>query len=165
MKPETLIQLRPKEEILDTVREDIVPSLPWWIFLFLWIVAPFFFLFPLVKQGPAGIIFLIVLVGAGVFVTLRSRYERLGTVLVVTDQRVIDVVQNGFSDRIISEVDHRDIEEVLYRIKGLLPTVFRFGDVIVRTAGKRADILVRRVHRPIDLYRLLNDLRREAQNR
>jgi hypothetical protein len=157
------IKLHPNEQILEIVHEDIVPSLPWWIFLFVWIVAPFFFLFPLFKQGPAGIIFLAVLVCSGVFVAARSQRSRAGTMTVVTDQRVVDIVQRGFSDRAITEVNHEDVVEVSYRVKGLFPTIFRFGTVIIRTAGERADVAVLRVHRPIDLHNLLNDLRREAE--
>ncbi|HBR80152.1 MAG: hypothetical protein UX09_C0028G0006 [Candidatus Uhrbacteria bacterium GW2011_GWE2_45_35] len=162
MKTENLIQLRPGEQVLDTVNEDIIPSLPWLVFLIFWIVGPFFFLFPLVRQGPAGIILLVVLVGSGIFMAWRFRFSRLRTVLIVTDQRIVDIVQHGFSDRTISEVNHEEIEEVTYRVKGLLATIFRFGTVIIRTAGERADIAACRVHRPIDLHHLLNDLRQET---
>lgn len=163
MNPETLIQLRPREQVLEVIHEDFVPALPWWFFLFVWVAAPFFFLFPLIRQGAVGIIFLAVMAGMGILMVLRSRYSWQRTALVVTDQRVVDISQHGFFDREIAEVNHADVEEVTYHVKGLLSTVFRYGAIYIRTSGERADFAFRRAHRPIDLNHLLNDLRKEAR--
>ena len=164
MKNENLIQLRPGEQILDVVREDFVPTLPWWIFLFIWIALPFFFLVPLMRQGMIGLIFLAVMAGAGVIMTFRTHFSWQKTVLVVTDQRSVDISQHGFFDRTVNELEHKDLSEVTFRVKGLLSTTFRFGTVYLRAAGNAADIAVRRIHRPIDLHHLLNDLKKEAKN-
>ncbi|MFH1089046.1 MAG: PH domain-containing protein [Candidatus Uhrbacteria bacterium] len=164
MKENNLIKLRPNEQILDVVREDFIPTLPWWIFLFVWIAAPFFFLVPLVRQGMVGIIFLVVMAGTGIVMAFRTHFSWRKTALVVTDERSVDITQHGFFDRTTTEVEHKNIQEVTFYIKGLLATVFRFGTVYLRTAGNAADIAVRRVHRPIDLHHLLNDLKKEAQN-
>jgi len=158
MKSENTIQLRFGEKILEIVHEDFVPALPWWIFLFIWIAAPFFFLMPLIQRGAEGVFFLLILTGTGIFMTLRARFVWQRTILIITDQRIVDVSQRGFSDRTTTEVELKDIEEVSYRVKGLWPTVFRYGTIYLRTAGERADLAFRHVHRPIDLYRLLNDL-------
>lgn len=163
MKPETLIKLRPHEQVLEVVHEDFVPALPWWLFLFIWIAVPFFFMFPLIRQGIVGIIFLVVIAGSGIFMVFRSRYSWQRTALVVTDQRVVDISQHGFFEREMAEFSYIDIEEVTYRIKGLLATTFRYGTIYIRTAGERADIAFRRAHRPIDLNHLLNDLCQEAR--
>jgi hypothetical protein len=48
---------------------------------------------------------------------------------------------------------------VVFRIKGILPSVFRYGTLYLRTTGQRPDFVFRRVHRPIDLCHLLNELR------
>lgn len=164
MKGENLIQLRPGEQILDVVREDFIPILPWWIFLFIWIAAPFFFLVPLVQQGTVGIIFLAVMAGSGILMAFRTYFSWKKTVLAVTDQRSVDIAQHGFFNQTITEVEHKNLVEVTFYIKGIFATVFRFGTVYLRTAGQAADIAVRRVHRPIDLHHLLNDLKKEAQN-
>lgn len=158
MKAESLIKFRLNEKILEIVHEDFIPALPWWIFLFFWIAVPFFFLVPLIQRGPEGILFFLVVVGMGVFVTLRSHFAWQHTVLIITDQRIVDISQQGFFDRVTTEVELREVEEVSYRIKGFWSTVFRFGTIYLRTAGDRADLAFRHVHRPIDLYHLLNDL-------
>jgi len=162
MKPQNLIQLRPHEQVLQTVREDFIPAMPWWFFLFVWVAVPFFFLFPLISQGTLGIIFLTIMVSTGILMLARSRYAWQRTALIVTDERVVDISQHGFFDREIAEVNHSDIDEVTYRVKGIFSTAFRYGTVYIRTAGERADIGFRRAHRPIDLSHLLNDLRKDA---
>lgn len=98
------------------------------------------------------------LVGFGILTAWRARFVWQRTVLIVTDQRVIDISQRGFFDQTTTEVELKDIEEVNFRVKGFWSTVFRFGTVYLRTAGERADLAFRRVHRPIELYRLLNEL-------
>jgi len=164
MKAENLIKLRPNEQILDIVHEDSVPAFPWWLFLFVWIVTPFFFLFPLAQNGVVGILFLVVVVGAGLFMVFRTSYSWYRTALVVTDERIADVNQHGFFDKVATEVEYGDIDEVIYSVKGFVPTVFRYGVIYLRTAGERADIAFRRVHRPIDLHHLIEDLVQEAHN-
>lgn len=158
MNSKNTVQLRAGEKILEIIHEDFIPALPWWTFLFIWISAPFFFLVPLIQRGAEGIFFLVLMAGSGVFVALRTRFVWQRTILMVTNQRVIDVSQRGFSDRTATEVELKDIEEVTYRIKGIWPTVFRFGTIYLRTAGERADLAFCHVHKPINLYHLLTDL-------
>ncbi|MFH1253554.1 MAG: PH domain-containing protein [Candidatus Uhrbacteria bacterium] len=161
MKNLNSVPLRPGEKIIEVVRQDFFPSLPWWFFLFLWIVVPFFFLFPLWQQGWVGIIIFAGLVLSGLLVASQSYFSWQRTSLVITDQRIIDIDQHGFFNRSVTEIEHQDIEEVAFKIKGFWSTVFRFGTVLVRTAGERADVAIRRVHQPIKLQHLLNDLREE----
>lgn len=161
MKTENLIRLRPQEKIIETIHEDFFPFLPWWFFLFLWIAAPFFFFYPLWQQGWIGIAIFVILVLSGLLAAGRTFFSWQRTSLVVTDQRVVDIDQRGFFNRTLMEVEYQDIEEVSFKIKGFWATVFRFGTVLIRTAGERADIAVRRVHQPIKLQHLLDDLRDE----
>lgn len=55
---------------------------------------------------------------------------------VVTTERVIDSLQTGFFNRRVSELQLDKIQDVSYKIKGLIPTFFNYGTVEIQTAGK-----------------------------
>ncbi len=153
------IQLRPEEEVLEIVHEDIVPHLLRYSLLFLWFVAPFFFLFPLFQEGVVGVFIFFALVASACFFGLRSYVKWANTTFILTDHRVIDVDRKGFFDRVVSEIPYHQIGDVTYRVKGIVPTMFRYGDVRVHVTGSGADIEFRHVARPSRIHDLINDLR------
>ncbi len=159
-----LIQLKPDEEVLMTVRQDFVPFVPRMVFFALWFVIPFFFLFPLFRQGAWGVGVFLLLVLSAVFFSLRSWFAWQRTIFVVTDRRLIDIDQHGFFDRSISELFFSGIDEVSFRRKGFFSTIFRYGLVLIKTTGSAADIEVRRVRNPSRLTDLVNDLREAVIN-
>lgn len=156
------VQLKPEEEVLEVVREDLIPHAPRFALLFLWFVIPFFFLFPLFRQGWVGVALFFALAGSAAFVGLRSYLRWANTMLILTDRRIIDVERSGLFDRVVSETAYAHVDDVTYRVKGIAPTLFRYGDVRVHVAGTGADIEVRRVARPSRVHDLINDLRSSA---
>lgn len=158
------IQLKPEEEVLEVVHEDVVPHLPKFGLLLLWFVIPFFFLFPLFREGLVGVLLFFALAGSAAAVFMRAYVKWANTVLVITDRRVIDVERRAFFDRVISETPYAHIDDVTYRVKGMIPTMFRYGDLRVHVAGAAADIEFRRVARPSRVHDLINDLRDHASS-
>ena len=158
------IQLKPEEDVLEVVHEDIVPHLPRFFLLFLWVVIPFFFLFPLFREGWVGVLVFGGLVGSATFFFLRAYVKWTNTVLIVTDRRVIDVERKAFLDRVISEISYPRIDEVSYRVKGILPTLFRYGDIRIQMSGSAADIEFKHAARPSRVHDLINDLREHARS-
>jgi len=156
------VQLKPEEEVLETVHEDVIPHLPKFALLFLWFVVPFFFLFPLFREGWVGVFIFLALVGSAAVAGLRAYVKWSNTALVITDRRVIDVERRAFFDRVISETPYAHIDDVTYRVKGIIPTLFRYGDLRIHVAGAAADIEFCRVARPSRVHDLLNDLRDTA---
>lgn len=153
------IQLKPEEEVLEVVHEDVVPHLPRFLLLFLWFVIPFFFLFPLFRQGAVGVVIFFALVGSALVFSFRDYLRWSNTMLVITDRRIIDVERRAFFERVVSEIPYARVDDVTYRVKGLVPTLFRYGDVRVHAAGSGADIEFRRVARPSRVHDLIHDLR------
>ncbi len=156
------IQLKPDEQVLAALHEAGVAYVPWFALFFVWIVAPFFFLFPLFRQGPLGVTIFFALTLSGLLVALRKFFIWKHSVLLVTDLRVVDVEQRGFFDRTYSEVAYADVQDVTFRVKGIFPTVFRYGTLTIKTAGNAADIEMRRVRHPAKYHDLLHDVRKEA---
>ncbi len=157
------IQLKPAEDVLEVVHEDIVPHLPRFFVLFLWVVIPFFFLFPLFREGWVGVIIFLGLFGSATYFFLRAYVRWSRTVLIVTDRRVIDVERKAFFDREISEISYPRIDEVSYRVKGVFPTLFRYGHIRLHVSGSAADIEFKNAARPSRIHDLINDLREHSR--
>lgn len=58
-------------------------------------------------------------------------------VWVITDERIINIEQQGLFSRIISEQRLFRIQDVTSEVTGVLPTVFKYGNVYVQTAAEK----------------------------
>ncbi len=165
MKIEKLFELKPREEIVKIVNESFVPHLPKFSFILLWLVAPFFFLFPLFRMGTIGVVLFFLLFGSGLFVAYRIFFCWTRTVFIITDRRIIDVEQGGFFDRVVTEAPFHKIDEASYRVKGFFPTMFRYGVVRLHLRGSAADIQFKHVLKPDQVHNLINDLREDHEKK
>jgi hypothetical protein len=153
------ISLKPKEEVLEIVREDFMAHLFGFLLAVIWFVTPFFFMFPLFRNGLWGVLLFLALVGTAVLFGLHKFFKWSRTVMIITDRRLVDVEQRSAFDRVVSEVPFGNIEDVSYRIKGLFSTMFRLGEFRVHCVGNAADIVFCNVRRPSKIQDLVNDLR------
>ncbi len=154
-------QLKPREEVLEVVHESVIPHLPRFLFLVFWFLLPFFFLFVLFEEGMLGMSAFFVAFFVTLFFLWKALFRWGNTVLVVTDVRVVDIDQKGFFDRTVTEATYKQIDEVNYRVKGFIPTIFRYGTVRLHLSGTAADIEFRNIVRPARIHDLINDLREE----
>lgn len=79
-------------------------------------------------------------------------------VWVVTNERIIDVDQISLFSRVISELDLASIQDVTTDVRGFFPTLFDYGDVIVKTASDNPNIIFRQVRHPNNVRAELVDL-------
>ena len=56
-------------------------------------------------------------------------------VWIVTDRRLIDVEQKSLFNRVVSELRLNKIQDVTVEVKGIIPSIFRFGNIYVQTAA------------------------------
>ena len=159
LKP--FFQLKPHEEILETVHESVIPHLPRFVLFVLLFALPFFFLFPLFQEGVVGVIVFFVLLLVTSVLLWRAFFRWKNTALVITDLRVVDLDQKGFFDRTVTESVYKQMDEVNYRVKGFFPTIFRYGTVRLHMNGSAADIEFKNIVRPARIHDLINDLREE----
>lgn len=66
----------------------------------------------------------------------------------VTSQRIIDIEQHGLFLRRVREAPHEWIVEVTFEIKGLLATLFGYGNVYVNLGGEKKPICIEAVETP-----------------
>jgi len=154
-----IVQLNNDEEIVGIVRRSVVVESPRLAFAALWILIPFFFFFPLLQLGPFGLGFFLVLLMWGIYYGLRKWLKWHYTMLVITDQRVLDVEQHGVIKRTITELPIDDISEVKGKKRGILGRLFNLGDVRVETIKAQAfDLELSGVYRPEEVSNLILDV-------
>lgn len=83
-------------------------------------------------------------------------------VAVITNERVVDIDQEGFFNRKISELYLSDVEDVTGTIKGALGTFLDFGDVTVQSAGNQAEFILDKVPHPYKITKLIIDLHQDC---
>lgn len=153
------IELKPREEVLEVIHASVAPRLPAFALLVFLSVLPFFFLFPLWRQGAWGVAVFLVWLVVGLTLLARAyvRYSR--TVFLITDSRVVDHDQRGLFHRVVTQARYEEIDEASVKIKGIAPTLLRYGTLTLKLHGSSADIQVDAVPRPAHLADLINDLR------
>jgi uncharacterized membrane protein YdbT with pleckstrin-like domain len=84
-------------------------------------------------------IILLVVSGYVLFIWLFGFFSFIDYYLdiwIITNQRIIDVRQEGFFSRTVSELKLSQIQDVTSELKGFFQFIFRYGDVHVQTAGE-----------------------------
>lgn len=67
---------------------------------------------------------------------------------IITDERIIDVRQEGFFSRVVSELKLFQVQDVTSEMQGLFQFVFRYGDVHVQTAAETQRFVFSQIPNP-----------------
>ena len=121
----------------------------------IFLLSPFFFLFPLLRLGFFGSLGVVVLFGLGCILTVRLIVFYSLNALVITSQRLIDVDQRGFFHREVSESTYEKIQDFSFSMKGISQTLFRYGTLRIQTAGAQANLEIRCVKNPEQIQELI----------
>lgn len=79
-------------------------------------------------------------------------------VLVITNDRLIDIEQLGLFARSVSELDLYKTQDVTSTVKGIFASLFNYGDVSIQTAGAAEKFHVQNVPNPEGLRQAILDL-------
>jgi len=135
----------PNEKILKVIRNYIfllIQKVA--MFLFLIILPLIFFyliLFPNAGFMGSELAYPLIILGTSIYYLFIwiffffSFIDYYLDVWIITNERIIDIEQRGFFSRIISEHKLFRIQDVNSEVHGIFPTLFRFGEVHVQTAG------------------------------
>jgi membrane protein YdbS with pleckstrin-like domain len=156
--------IKDEEEVVGVFHQFWI-SLFWhWIGGLLILLAPFFFLYLFLRWGTIGSAILVILFLIGFFWLLRTWRVWKYTMLVLTDERLIVVNQVGFFDRSVSQVDLGKINDVSYRKKGFLQTIFRFGSIAIQASGLEK-IVLNNLSNPSFIQQEIFNLKNKFDNR
>ena len=159
MSLERRLGLKDGETFQAVVRAAPVTILPLAALAALFLLAPFFFLLPLLRWQLLGRIIIGILLGLGVLIAARLLVKWRLSLLALTGRRLIVVRQKGFFERDVTELPLAKMHEVSYRVKGLWPTLCRYGTIVIESAGSERPIEMACVGRPGQLKDLIIDLR------
>jgi uncharacterized membrane protein YdbT with pleckstrin-like domain len=157
-------QLQPGEDLVRIVRPHRATMFPTvgggavFILLDFFLVAWWF-----QHHGWGGYGFALMLL-IGLWLIIRGVYLWRHNVLAITTRRVIDVDQRGIFERHVAETTFDKIQDVRYVIRGLWPTMFRYGTIIIQTAGATTNVELEAVHHPVEVQQLILDLQRNAEH-
>lgn len=145
-------QLRDGEEVLAEVHRAPLSFLGTLVWTGLFLLGPFFLLFPLLRLGAVGVMLFTGGITFGVLLLVRLLFLLERNMLRITNQRLIDIDQHGFFRKTVSETPLDKVEDVSFSIGGVRQTVFRFGTVHIETAGSQANVEVRNVAQPESVH-------------
>ncbi len=83
-------------------------------------------------------------------------------VYIVTNERIVDIVQNGFFKRAISELHLHQVQDVNAQVKGFFPTLMHYGDIYIQTAGEQENFIFKSVPNPYRISKIIVDLHEAA---
>lgn len=98
----------------------------------------------------------------GIFIT--SWVSFYFYLFVVTDERVVEIVQKGLFSREMDILDFQQIEDISSITKGALNTFFNVGDIIIQTAGTAPYFQIKRVWRPQLAVEIIHSLTHQAKD-
>ncbi len=84
---------------------------------------------------------------------------------IITSERIIDIQQRGFFSRIISEQKLFRIQDVTSEVHGIIPTILKFGNVHVQTAGTKERFFFHEVPNPDEVRNTIIKLVRINQKK
>ncbi len=162
---------REDEEIILILRRHwlilVVKTIPFAIFLF--VIIFIFILAPiLVNNLPIEVdnhlfnvvmSFSLMAFWLGLFIMWIDFYY---DVWIVTDQRIISIEQLGLFRREISELEHGKIQDVTTEVQGIIPTLLKFGQVYIQTAGEKARFTFKQVKDPVMIRTVVMTLQKNA---
>jgi len=158
MSIERRLGLKDDESLLAVVRATPVTLIFPGVLLGALILAPFFFLVPLLRLELLGRILIGLSEGLGLILTARGLVVWRLSLMAVTERRVILVRQNGFFDRHVTELPFSRVHEVAYRVSGVGATLFRYGTLLIESAGSDEPLTMERVSHPGRIQDLITEL-------
>ena len=132
-----------------------VMSIPLFALLVYWLINPQVFTPALINLAILGSSAYFLFIVALLFFGFIDYYL---DVYIVTNERIVDIEQNGFFKRKISELHLHQVQDVNAQVKGLFATIMHYGDIYIQTAGERENFIFNSVPNPYRISKIIVDL-------
>ncbi len=154
------------EEIILFLRQHIVVMLPSFCIFVLMLLAPLI-VFPLFMQllelpldiPPAYIVVCTIFWYLASFGFIFTQFLHwFFNIYIVTDRRIIDIDFVNLLYKEFSEAPISRIQDLSYQTKGVLGTMFNYGNVLIQTAGEVPNFVFESVPKPSAVVDVISDL-------
>ncbi len=160
------LSIRDDEDILRIIRRHWSSFFWDYLFLFLFVVGPFFLIVPLFRWGMNGIIIFFAFLFVGALLALRTFVSWYFNALVITSMRVIDIDQRGFLERHVVEISFDEMHGVTMQRKGILQRLFRHGILVIsRREPEEADFVARNIPNPLWALEIIEKSREHVEQK
>lgn len=154
------------EKVIKIVRKDIFVLVKKIILFSFLIGLPYLFyyltketIFPNILMGEVSYpIFILCVSAYYTFIWLFFFFSFIDYYLdiwVITNERIIDIRQDGFFSRTISEQKLFRVQDVTSEVHGFLQTILKYGDVYIQTAATQQRFFFDDVSHPDDIRDLI----------
>lgn len=151
---------RENEEVISAIKNHpfvlFWPGLKTLFFLVLGIVT-----FAMIGGQIGGVVLVImIIIALGIF--FRAIYCYIQSVFVLTNQRIINVTQDGMLKRNITETEISRIQDVSSKTTGFFKLMLKFGDLVIRTAGAGVggEIVVQNIAQPYEVQQKIASMKK-----
>ncbi|MFH1225671.1 MAG: PH domain-containing protein [bacterium] len=155
--------LKEGEEPVRAIRRYFFSFLLKIIIAVLLVALPFFLMYPLFQWGQWGLLIFGGLLLMALIYGLRVLTVWYFNLFIITNQRVIDVEQNGFFERTVSSAAYNRIRDTAFRTKGLWQTIFNYGTVIIEIANAQVRLEIRNIKQPKEIQEIITALSQQSR--
>lgn len=120
------------------------------------LIVLFLFIFPLFSLGALGVCIFLLLFFSGVFFLSRNIFNWLGTYCILTNRRLLCIQRSGFFKKQAQEILLENITELSYTTKGMVQTLFHFGDVRLALVTARGEFTIPHIAKPQAILDILS---------
>lgn len=155
-----------EEQIILFLRKHFITNIPWIFTSLVLFLSPTFVLnTEILNSIPANFRFVFIMVWylISMAYTLESFLTWFFNVYIITDERIVDVDFYNLTYKEVSDANLDKIEDVTYKMGGVIRTLFNYGDVLIQTAAEVTNFDFLAVPYPDKVVKVLQDLRMEEQ--
>lgn len=151
----------PQEKVILFLRQHPFVNFKWVVVATLMVFAPISLrIFPMLSFMPGNFRFITVLgwyLLTAAFV-LENFINWFYNIYVVTNERIIDINFYNLVYKEVADANIEKIQDITYRMGGVLKSVFGYGDVFIQTAAEISDFEFPSVPNPEHVARILQEL-------
>lgn len=96
-------------------------------------------------------ILMMVFLVLAISIAVGEWYEYSNDICLITNFRILSIIQIGYFKRQVAEAELDKLQEAKYTTRGMLQTMFNFGNIELQTASSISNIVLKNVPRPYEV--------------